>query len=83
VIAGILLLRSERAIRFINERLAGLMVPDHVASRIIGAEDPVRAAVALAIEQARWMQEIADGVHIMPLGLDAVVPEIVREAGLR
>jgi 5,10-methylenetetrahydrofolate reductase len=83
VIAGILILRSERAIRFINERLAGLMVPDHIASRIIGAEDQVRAAVELAIEQAKWMREIADGVHIMPLGLDAAVPEIVREAGLR
>ncbi len=83
VIAGILILRSERAIRFINERLAGLMVPEHVASRIIGAEDQVRAAVELAIEQAMWMREIADGVHIMPLGLDAAVPEIVREAGLR
>ena len=37
----------------------------------------------LAIELARWRREIADGVHIMPLGLDAAVPEIVREAGLR
>jgi hypothetical protein len=29
------------------------------------------------------MREIADGVHIMPLGLDTAVPDIVREAGLR
>ena len=83
VIAGILILRSARAVHFINERLAGLMVPDAVAARIIDAEDPVRAGVELAIEQARWMRESADGVHIMPLGLDAAVPEIVRAAGLR
>jgi len=59
------------------------MVPDAVAARIVDAEDPARAGVELAIEQARWMRDIADGVHIMPLGLDAAVPEIVRAAGLR
>ena len=34
VIAGVLLLRSPRSITFINERLAGLMVPDAVAQRL-------------------------------------------------
>jgi 5,10-methylenetetrahydrofolate reductase len=83
VIAGILVLRSERVIRFINERLAGLMVPDHIAERILSAEDVCEAAVQLAIEQAREIRGIADGIHIMPLGLDEAVPRIAREAGLR
>jgi methylenetetrahydrofolate reductase (NADPH) len=83
VIAGILVLRSPRAIDFINERLAGLMVPDHIADRIRAADDPAEEAVLLAIEQARAIRHIADGVHIMPLGLDAAVPRIVREAGIR
>jgi 5,10-methylenetetrahydrofolate reductase len=39
--------------------------------------------VLLAIEQARALREIADGIHIMPLGLDAAVPRIVREAGIK
>jgi methylenetetrahydrofolate reductase (NADPH) len=83
VVAGILVLRSPRAITFINERLAGLMVPDHIADRIRGAADPAEEAVLLAIEQARGIRDIADGVHIMPLGLDAAVPWIVRDAGIR
>lgn len=83
VIAGIIVLRSARAIAFINEHLAGLMVPDHIADRLRGAEDPAEEAVRLATEQARAIRDIADGVHIMPLGLDAAVPRIVREAGIR
>ncbi|MDO8914640.1 MAG: methylenetetrahydrofolate reductase [Coriobacteriia bacterium] len=82
VIAGVLLLRSPKAIDFINERLAGLMVPDTIADRIRGAADPVEAAVLLGIEQARAIRGIADGVHIMPLGLDDAVARIVREAGI-
>jgi 5,10-methylenetetrahydrofolate reductase len=83
VIAGILVLRSPRVIRFINERLAGLMVPNGIAARIEGANDAEQEAIALAIEQARGMREIADGIHVMPLGLDGAVPRIVREAGIR
>jgi len=83
VIGGILVLRSARAVRFINERLAGLMVPESIAARIEGADDATEEGVLLAIEQARALREIADGIHIMPLGLDAAVPRIVREAGIK
>jgi methylenetetrahydrofolate reductase (NADPH) len=82
VIAGVLLLRSPKAIDFINERLAGLMVPEPIAARIRSAADPAEEAVLLGIEQARAIRDIADGVHIMPLGLDEAVVRIVSEAGI-
>ena len=83
VIAGILILRNPRVIRFINERLAGLMVPDALAARIEAAEDTEAEAVELAIEQARAYREVADGIHVMALGLDSAVPRIVRDSGIR
>jgi methylenetetrahydrofolate reductase (NADPH) len=83
VIAGVLVLRSPRVIDFINRRLAGLMVPPHIAHRIASAADPAAEGVRLATEQAAAMRGIADGVHVMPLGLDAAVPGIVEEAHLR
>lgn len=82
VIAGVILLRSLRTVDFINERVAGLMVPDVVRERIAAADDAREEAVLLAIEQVRAIREVADGVHIMPLGLDAVVPRILSEVGL-
>jgi methylenetetrahydrofolate reductase (NADPH) len=82
VIAGVLLLRSPKVIDFINNRLAGLMVPDHVADRIRSASDPKEEAIELAVEQVRASREIADGVHVMPLGLDDRVPEILQRAGI-
>jgi methylenetetrahydrofolate reductase (NADPH) len=82
VIAGVLVLRSPKVIDFINAKLAGLMVPDHIASRIREATDPTEAAIQLAIEQVRAARGIADGVHVMALGLDDAVPRILREAGL-
>ena len=82
ILAGVLVLRSARTIKFINEHLAGLMVPDHIAARIASAEDPAEEAVRLAIEQVREMRQIADGVHVMALGLDEAVGRIVEESGI-
>ncbi len=83
IIAGVLLLKGPRVIDFINNKLAGLMVPDHIAQRIRSAETPLDAAVELAIEQTRALREIADGVHLMPLGADHTVPRILEGAGVR
>ncbi|KAF0208524.1 MAG: methylenetetrahydrofolate reductase [Actinomycetota bacterium] len=77
VIAGVIVLRSARAVDFINNRLAGLMVPDDIVARIKGASDVAIEAVALATEQVRAIRDIADGVHIMTLGLDSAVPQIL------
>jgi len=82
IIAGVLLLKSPRVIKFINERLAGLMIPDHIADRIAAAEDPLEESIQLAIEQVRDLRDIADGVHIMPLGADDAVARILEGAGL-
>ncbi len=82
LIAGILLLKSPRVIKFINERLAGLMVPEHISARIEAAEDPLAESIALATEQVRELRDLAHGVHIMPLGVDEAVPRILEGAGL-
>ena len=82
LIAGVLLFKSPRVIKFINERLAGLMVPDSIADRITSAADPLEEAVAIATEQVRELREIAHGVHIMPLGADDAVARIIEDAGL-
>ena len=82
VLAGILLLKSPGVIDFINNRLAGLMIPEHVAERIRNAEDPLEESIVLATEQVRAARQIADGVHIMPLGKDEVVARILADAGV-
>jgi 5,10-methylenetetrahydrofolate reductase len=82
LIAGILLFKSPRVIKFINERLAGLMVPDSIADRVQTADKPLEEAIAIAIEQVRELRDIADGVHIMPLGSDDAVVRVLAGAGL-
>ncbi|MBN1192845.1 MAG: methylenetetrahydrofolate reductase [Coriobacteriia bacterium] len=79
IIAGVLVLRSPRVIEFVNGHLAGLMVPDAIADRIRDAQDPAEEAVRLAAEQVKAIRDIADGVHVMPLGLDSAIGRILGE----
>jgi methylenetetrahydrofolate reductase (NADPH) len=83
LIAGIVLLKSPGVIKFINERLAGMMIPEHISDRISAAENPLEESILLASEQVRELRGIADGVHIMPLGADDAVARILQGAGLK
>ena len=50
---------------------------DLLLDRVAGADDPAEEAIALAAEQVGDIRDIADGVHVMPLGLDAAVGSIL------
>lgn len=83
VIPGILLLKNLKVINFINAKLPGLTVPVELERRIAAADNQLEEAIQIAIEQARIVREIADGVHIMPLGANDAAVRILREAGIR
>jgi 5,10-methylenetetrahydrofolate reductase len=83
VIPGVLLLKNVQVIDFIDARLEGLHVPDHLRRRIADASDPLEAAIALAVEQAQMIAEVADGIHVMPLANDHAGIEVIKRAKIR
>jgi len=83
VIAGVLLLKSPAIIDFIDRRLEGLHVHDALARRIRSAADPLAESIEIAVEQAAMIAEVADGIHVMPLGDDEAGIEIIRRANIR
>ena len=58
------------------------MIPEHISDRIAAADDPLEESIQVAIEQVKVIREMADGVHIMPLGADDAVARILKGAGL-
>ena len=83
VIAGVLLLKSVRVIDFIDNRLQGLQVSAVLRKRIADASDSLDEAVAIAVEQACAIAEVADGIHMMPLGADEAGIEVIKQAKIR
>ena len=85
ILAGIIPVRSAKAARYMRDQVPGIRIPDAVMERFEKAadvkEEGVRFAVE-AIEAVRKVEGVA-GVHIMAIGWDEIVPEVVKRAGLR
>ncbi|MDA8429709.1 MAG: methylenetetrahydrofolate reductase [Geobacteraceae bacterium] len=77
VIAGVLVLKSAKMADFINRNIPGLKIPAAVVERLASAADPAAEGVRIATELALQCRELCDGVHLMAMGRDEVVPEIV------
>lgn len=81
VIAGIILVKSAGMARYITNNIPGLRVPPDLVAELEAAERPLDAGVAIARRLAAAVRPHCDGVHIMAMGREELVPDIV--AGLR
>jgi 5,10-methylenetetrahydrofolate reductase len=84
VIAGIVILKSAAMARYMNENVAGISVPESIIREMEGTpkEDRRAKAVEIAARLIRQVKPLCQGVHIMPLGWDDLVPEVIKEAEL-
>ncbi len=77
VIAGVLLIRSARMARFLNENIPGVQVPQVLVDRLDNAGDQMAEGVAIARETVSWARELCQGVHLMTLGHEDKIPAIL------
>jgi methylenetetrahydrofolate reductase (NADPH) len=77
VIAGILVLRSAKMAEYINRNIPGLKIPPAVVERLASSSDPSAEGLRIATELAIQCRDRCHGVHLMAMGRDEVVPEIV------
>ncbi len=86
ILAGIILLTSAPMARFMNKNVAGVTVPQELIDEMASA--PKGQALSKGIEIAGRMvkrireEKMCHGVHIMAIGKEEVVPDIMAEAGL-
>lgn len=82
ILAGIVLLKSEKMARYMNEHVAGIFVPDDIIKEMESAQDKQAKSVQIAGRLIKELKTMAGGIHIMPIGWDRVVPLVLDESGL-
>ncbi len=86
ILAGIVLLSSARMAKYMTENVPGIFVPQYLIDELASA--PKGEALSKGIEIAGRMiatlkkEAVCDGVHIMAIGREEVVPDILAVAGL-
>ena len=82
VLVGIVLLKSAGMARFMNKNVAGVHVPDNLIEEMDGAEDRAKKSIEIAARLIKEMKSLCQGVHIMAIGWEKKVPEVLDAAGL-
>jgi len=86
ILAGIILLVSARMAKYMTDNVPGVFVPQNLVDELAAA--PKGEAINKGIDIAGRMiatikkESMCDGVHVMAIGREEVVPDILKAAGL-
>ena len=82
VLAGVVVLRSAGMARFMNKNIPGISVPKSLIGELEASADPARTGIEIAARFINDVRDTCDGVHIMAIGAEHLVPEILDAADL-
>ena len=82
VLAGMIVLKSARMARFLNDQLPGVSVPDGLIVEMENAKSRAETGVEITARLIRETRDMCDGTHIMAIGWESRIPDILESAGL-
>jgi len=84
ILAGVIPIKSAGMARYMRDYVAGVSIPDEIVTKMEKAENAEEEGARIALEIIEQLKEIpgVHGIHIMAIGWEKKVPEIVEQAGL-
>ncbi len=82
VLAGVIPLKSANMARFMNNNVAGVSVPEDMIKKMADAENKAETGIQIAADLIKELKSLCQGVHIMAIGWEKRVPQIIEAAGL-
>ncbi len=82
IIPGIILLKSASMARYINKHVPGVFINDILIKEMEEAKDKVATSIEIASRFIKQIKSSCQGIHIIPVGWDKIVPSVLDAAGL-
>ncbi|MFH1191500.1 MAG: methylenetetrahydrofolate reductase [Candidatus Omnitrophota bacterium] len=82
IMAGIVLLKSASMADYMNKNVAGISVPQELIAQMDSSKDKLATSIEIASCLIRQLKPMCRGIHIMPIGWDRIVPQILEASGL-
>ncbi len=84
ILAGVIPIKSAGMARYMRDYVPGINVPDEVVARMEKADNAKEEGVSIILEIIEQLKEMSGvhGIHIMAVGWEDIVPEMVEQAGL-
>ncbi len=84
ILAGVIVMASAGMARYMNKSVPGIIVPKEVIDELATAEKGkgLQKGIEIAVRMIREIKEnnLCDGIHIMAVGNEGIVPEIIEAA---
>jgi methylenetetrahydrofolate reductase (NADPH) len=83
ILVGIVVLKSAPMAKYMNASVPGVSVPEPLIARLAATPKEGRKPVAteIAADLIRTLRPMCQGAHLMTLGWDDLVPEIIAQSG--
>lgn len=86
ILAGVAALKSLKLAKYLRDRVSGINIPVKILERLksVSVENQQAEGIRICVEQIRSIQKIngVKGIHIMSIGNEEKIPEIIEQAGL-
>jgi len=84
ILAGLIPIRSVGMARYMRDYVSGVSIPDEIVTRMEQAKNAKEEGARIILEIIEQLKEIPGihGIHIMAVGWEDIVPEVVEKAGL-
>ncbi|MBI5810072.1 MAG: methylenetetrahydrofolate reductase, partial [Deltaproteobacteria bacterium] len=80
ILGGILLLKSAKMALYLNNNVPGVNVPRNLIDELEGSKDQLKKGVEIASRQLRELKKFCHGAHIMAIGQEEGVIDIIEGA---
>jgi len=78
ILAGIILLKSEKMANYMNKFVPGVFVPEPIVKKMEGTGDKVSMCIEIASRLIEEVKPYCAGVHIQALGWEKYIPAVVK-----
>lgn len=84
ILAGVIPPKSAGMARYMRDYVAGVVVPNEIVTRMEDAKDAKEEGIKICLEIIAQLLDIpgVHGIHIMAVGWEEAVPEILQRANL-
>jgi methylenetetrahydrofolate reductase (NADPH) len=87
MMAGLVVLTGVGMAKYMNRAVPGIFVPDALLEELgsVAKEDQTKKGMEIAARHIAFLRDnkICDGVHIMAIGKEEIIPEILDMAGVK
>ncbi len=84
ILPGIIIPRSAGMLRYMNNNVPGIEVPDELIARMKDASDPKEEGIKITLELIDAAKNLSGikGVHLQAIEAEGLLPDVIKAAGL-